>query len=196
MSEHEALLRALLHDLRSPLNVVQAALSEIEVPEDDRYVDLAGRSTQQCVFALSFVQRGLDALGQAPGASSQRLAATQLRAEVDALLDGAPAAQSPVRVEPARVALAPGTPAWGVVIASLGLLSKKAPLTCTLDSAASIRVERPAPWDELLAGAADGFASQRPGYAAWILAAALRTGGLGLSACDAATALRVNASAA
>jgi hypothetical protein len=196
MSEHEGLIRALLHDLRTPLNVVQAALPEIDVPEDDRYVGLAQRSTQQAVFALSFVQRALDALrAAASGSGREDLTATELRADVDALLDGAPPTDCAIHIEPSDVTLADGTPMWGLALGALGLLSRKNPLSCAFESETSVRVGREAPWSALLADASDSFASQRPGYAAWVLAAALGRGALTLAPADEPTVLCVNKSA-
>lgn len=195
MSDRNALLRALIHDLRSPLNVMQAALPEIEAPPDDRYVGLARKSTDRCVFALAFVQRALDRLhvGGSSAGPVSTMRAAELRADVDALLAGAPPAEARVAVAgPAD--LANGSIPWALVAASLRLLVKDEALTCEIESDDVVAIVRETSWAALVEDASRGFGAQRPGFAAWTLEAALRAGGLGLTSAEDAR-IRVKKSA-
>jgi len=186
-ADRERLLRAVLHDLRTPLNVVQSALGEIEAPPGDPFGDLATRSTADCVFILRFVQGALDGLSRD---GTEFLDAAQLEAEVADRL-GQPDA---VRVRRNGLTRLEGQKSsWSLVLSALWLLGPNEPLDCTLEAPREVRIERASSWRGLGSGDPAAFTSLRPGYAAWVLAAVLERENLRLSNTEDSTMIRLGA---
>lgn len=163
---HEELMRVLLHDLRTPLNVVGAALDQLDVPPDDRYVELARNGTRECAFALSFVQRALDVLSADP--RPEAIDATTLQSALASVVAGSPAESWPLSVDD-DLALRGTLARWEIALGALRMLARKESVSVRGASKAAVDIARETPWSVGSSADDAAFASLRPGYAGWVL---------------------------
>lgn len=186
MTDAESLVRALVHDLRTPLNVIDTALGELELaPGGERMLELADKSSKECAFALSFVQRGLDALSSQ--LRDDAAPKEQLQSDVHALLPGfgdvfdvEDHESVDLRIEAESPRLEGDSVSWSLLVAALRVSQKEGKLTCVIEAPDRVSLHHPRGWASLVDEDSGrvSFASLRPGYAAWILAAAVERGGL------------------
>ncbi|NJK88792.1 MAG: hypothetical protein HC923_04920 [Myxococcales bacterium] len=168
----DKLMWMLLHDLRTPLNVVQEGLRELwEVGMDPAVADLIAKGTLQITTALDFVQTTLDLLKD----KSADGVYVPLRQIAERLRHEGERFHVPISVELAGEPDVPvafrAAPTAFVLVSLAAVAPEVEPLSLErIDEPERLRVRRPSGWSFLGDLSKERLLSLRPGYAAWALA--------------------------